>query len=270
VFLVPSYSWAKSMYSDVMHVASGITAIPRYGGRQSFRIPEWYVSAIEYCGFELISCEEIVIPNVENLDIRYKDNVGDPLFSAFVAKRVGKIPRQEAMNKAFEVAHENRKLEIGLFWQRSLFFWGFVATALVGYGTAYGKSAPLEVMFSLFGLVCSIVWSSGNRGSKYWQEYWEGKVNFYQHYTTGNIFFDRDPKNPGMLKNFAARRISVSKLTMALSDYTVFTWFVLCLHSLGKHFYKISSWVYEISLVTLVLFTLFYCLIFLRFSNSED
>lgn len=40
VCLVPSLSWAKEMYASILHIGSGITAIPRYGERQWFRLPE--------------------------------------------------------------------------------------------------------------------------------------------------------------------------------------------------------------------------------------
>lgn len=270
IVLVPSISWAKDQYSNIKHVQNGITAVPRYGGRQSFRLPSWYVSALDRCGFELVLHEEVRIPDSDQLESRYRQKVGSTLFDAFVAKRAKEMPDIEYLKKAFDVAHENRKLEIGLFWQRSLFFWGFVASALVGYATTYGKSTILSTFLALFGFVCSVVWASGNRGSKYWQEYWENKVNFYQHYTTGNIFYDRTPHHPRIWENYAARRISVSKLTMALSDYMAFLWLVLCLITVGRPLINISSWVYEYGAVAILLLTLLYCSAFLWHSKSED
>jgi SAM-dependent methyltransferase len=269
VYLVPSIAWAKSMYSDVEFERSGITAVPRYGGRQFFRTSEWYLSALHKCGFEIVSSEEITIPDDDSLEDRYRNNVGEKLFSAFVARRIENLPNSKSMKEAFEIAHDNRKLEIQLFWQRSLFFWGFVAAALVGYGTVYNDKTEIEIVFALFGLVCSVVWSSGNRGSKYWQEYWEQKVTFFQHYTTGNIFYDRSPKAPGFLEVFAPRRMSVSKLTMALSDYSVFLWLLLCAHSIVRSFRNAPSGVFQL-IGVLTLLTLSYCLWFLNKSKSED
>jgi len=270
VFLVPSMAWADYMYYDVRHVASGITAQPRYGERQYFRTPEWYISILMKCGFEVSLYQEVMIPNDDRLEDRYRTRAGTALFSAFIAKRAKVLPNAESMQKAFEVAHDNRKLEIQLFWQRSLFFWGFVATALVGYVKTAGSGTGLNVVFSLFGLVCSIVWSAGNRGSKYWQEYWEEKVTLFQHYTTGNIFFDRNPKTPSMFDNFAARRLSVSKLTMALSDYVVFLWLALCVHSLAGRFLQVPAEYLDAGIFGLVFLTLGYCLYFLWKSKSED
>lgn len=268
VFLVPSLEWAREMYSDVVHEASGITAVPRYGGRQHFRLPAWYESALIKSGFTDATSESIVIPDNPALDERYLSRTGRPLFTAFRATRAARVDGAHAVQKAFDIAHDNRKLEIQLFWQRSLFFWGFVAAALVGYLAAIKDASLVAIIFALFGLVCSIVWSQGNRGSKYWQEYWENKVNILQHHTTGNIFYDRKPKNPKFWDVFAGRRISVSKLTMALSDFTVFLWFLLCLLTfvdsdvIVAHQKMISG--------CLLVGTLLYCLFLLRKSKSED
>lgn len=268
VLLVPSLEWAKEMYSDVAYETSGISAVPRQGGRQFFRPKEWYAAALSRCGFQVTVSEDLRIPDDERLEDRYRQKVGVSLFSALSATRVGQLPDSEAMGKAFEIAHDNRKLEIQLFWQRSLFFWGFVAAALVAYGAAYNATSSLQIVFALFGLVCSVVWSAGNRGSKYWQEYWEGKVNLFQHYVTGNIFYDRSPQSPRLFDVFAARRTSVSKLTMALSDYAVFLWLMLCVVST----YKTANLPRLIwfGLVIVELSTLVYCLWMVRRSKSED
>lgn len=269
-FVVPHIEWAKKMYCEVQYCAIGITAIPRFGDRQAFRYPQWYATALEKCGFEEIDCQEIKIPDDSRLEARYLDEAGTPLFSTFTAIKSKTIPNLDSLKKAFEVAHDNRKLEISLFWQRSLFFWGFVATALIGYGTTYTKAPDLSFFFAVFGLVCSIVWASGNRGSKYWQEYWEKKVNFYQNYVVGNVFFDRSPERPGFFSNYAGRRISVSKLTMALSDFVAMLWALLCFYSVIKPLYHLDKRHVWVIFLLIVLLTLAYCLVFLRNSDSED
>ncbi len=268
VFLVPSVEWAREMYRDIAHVASGITAQARFGGRQHFRTPAWYVSALERAGFQDVTFRQVAIPADERLERRYLDKVGAPLFSAFFAKAREGFRDSDEARKAFDVAHENRKLEIQLFWQRSLFFWGFVAAALIGYTSAMKEKSHLTIVFALFGFVCSVVWSQGNRGSKYWQEYWEKKVNFYQHFSTGNIFYDRKPTAPGFWQTFEGRRVSVSKLTMALSDFTVLLWLLLCIRELIDSS-AIEEYRSPINVI-LVLGTLLYCLFFLGKSKSED
>lgn len=268
IFLVPSFEWARDMYSDVVHENSGITAVPRYGERQHFRLSAWYESALENCGFVAIKSEQVLIPGNAQLHSRYLDKAGSPLFTAFRATRAERLAGAAAIQKAFDIAHENRKLEIQLFWQRSLFFWGFVAAALVGYIGTFKEDSPLTMVFAVFGLICSVVWSQGNRGSKYWQEYWEKKVNFLQHHSTGNIFYDRRPTTPKFWDVFEGRRISVSKLTMALSDSSVFLWFTLCLFSVIDPMLIFAH--QSMLSVGLFLAALVYCLFFLRHAKSED
>ena len=74
------------------------------------------------------------------------------------------------IRKMFETASEVRKFEITLFWTRSLFFWGFIAAAFVAIAALKNDQATLSLLISEFGVVCSLAWTLGNRGSKYWQE----------------------------------------------------------------------------------------------------
>jgi len=69
--------------------------------------------------------------------------------------------------KKYDVALATRNFEIELFWKRSLFFWGFIASAFVGYATLVKEHLALAVLIACFGFVCSVAWSLVNRGSKY-------------------------------------------------------------------------------------------------------
>ncbi len=267
-FLVPSISWARALYSDIKYTASGISAVPRSGSTQYFRTPEWYMSTLERAGFGQVTHEELLVPQDERLAERYLSRAGDPIFSAFTAFRVEVAPDSIVRVKAFDIAHENRRLEIQLFWQRSLFFWGFVAASLVGYAQTIKDHSHYSAIFAFFGLVCSIIWSRGNRGSKYWQEYWEKKVNFFQHFATGNIFFDRKPTTPGFFDVFEGRRASVSKLTMALSDYSIGVWALLCLLTFTEKPFLDAHW--RAAAEVIAICTLLFCLFFLRSAKSED
>jgi hypothetical protein len=131
--------------------------------------------------------------------------------------------------KAYETAVETRKLEIKLFWSRSLFFWGLIASAFVAYATLRRYSSDISVVIGCFGFVCSIAWSLGNRGGKFWQESWETKVERIEPSVTGAMF--AEPEEVQAHKNFwlRGRRFSVSKLAIALSDYTIILWFAVVL-----------------------------------------
>lgn len=151
--------------------------------------------------------------------------------------------------KKYDVALDTRKFEIDLFWKRSIFFWGFIAAAFVAYATFSGDKANnphLRLLIALFGLVCSFCWTLTNRGSKYWQENWEQHVDVLEDKITGKLFKDRKPPKKKFWW-FRARKFSVSKLTIALSDYTVFVWFGLTLYnlrnlSIALPFFESNRW----------------------------
>jgi hypothetical protein len=133
----------------------------------------------------------------------------------------------QMLMKAYETAVETRKLEIQLFWSRSLFFWGFIASAFVAYATLRKSSSDISVIVACFGFVCSVAWSLGNRGGKFWQESWEAKVERIEPSVTGAMF--SQPEEIQSHKDFwlRGRRFSVSKLAIALSDYTIILWLAI-------------------------------------------
>lgn len=143
---------------------------------------------------------------------------GDPK-----AKLVGDRKFQMLL-KAYETAVETRKLEIELFWSRSLFFWGFIASAFVAYAAMRRFGSDISIVVACFGLVCSLAWSLVNRGSKFWQESWETKVEKIEPSVTGALF--SRPENVQAHKGFwlRGRKFSVSKIAIALSDYAIVLW----------------------------------------------
>lgn len=129
----------------------------------------------------------------------------------------------QMLMKAYETAVDTRKLEIELFWSRSLFFWGFIASAFVAYATLRRFSSDI-----------SVAWSLGNRGGKFWQESWEAKAERIEPSVTGAMF--SQPEEIQSHKNFwlRGRRFSVSKLAIALSDYTIILWLAIIVWELFR------------------------------------
>jgi len=137
----------------------------------------------------------------------------------------------DTAKEAFDKSVNTRALEIELFWKRSLFFWGFIASAFVGYAALKQIGSDLSIVIACFGMVCSAVWSLVNRGSKYWQENWESKVEKIEQNVTGPLFKTQEPvQTKGIWLN--ARRYSVSKLAIALSDFTFLIWVSIVLYHL--------------------------------------
>lgn len=130
--------------------------------------------------------------------------------------------------EAYKIAIATRNFEIDLYWKRSLFFWGFIATAALGYGSSLLAEKPnhnLALLIACFGFICSLCWSLVNRGSKYWQEHWERKVTDFEN-KLGDIelFRAKDKRDNSKSWWLGSRKFSVSRLAIALSDFTVFIW----------------------------------------------
>ncbi len=136
-------------------------------------------------------------------------------------------------NKKYKVALTTRNFEIELFWKRSIFFWGFIASAFLGYAALVKDNPNLAVVLACFGFVCSVAWSLVNRGSKYWQENWESKVAEIENDVTGNLFKERSAQQDKGIW-LSSRKFSVSKVTIALSDFTCLIWFSLMLYHVFK------------------------------------
>jgi hypothetical protein len=151
--------------------------------------------------------------------------------------------------KRLQIAIETRAFEIELFWKRSIFFWGFISVALVGYATLRSTSSDLALVISCFGMVCSAAWTLLNRGSKYWQENWETKVHDEEWNVLGSPLFgeqeDVQRKGFGWLQ---ARKYSVSKLLIALSDYVLFMWLGLTVWRTVRLFQQFEGSFREIAL----------------------
>jgi hypothetical protein len=136
--------------------------------------------------------------------------------------------------KILELTADVRKFEIGLFWSRSLFFWGFTSVAIVSYGVAYSRG-PKELQFAAacLGIVCSVVWTLTNRSSKYWQKVWEVKAASASCDAIGRNIFEQPRLDALSIKDkikafpWWSAHFSVSKLAIAFSDFTALVWFGL-------------------------------------------
>ncbi len=171
--------------------------------------------------------------------------------------------------KMYDVALATRNFEIELFWKRSVFFWGFIASAFIGYATAIKNSPSLALLIACFGLVCSVAWSLVNRGSKYWQENWETIVAEIEDDITGSLFKKRGKQqNKGFW--LSSRKFSVSKVTIALSDFTVIFW--LCV--MGYHLLKVfnlTTWVsLTVATVLIILISLIFSCIMIWSGKSTE
>ncbi|EKO3447590.1 hypothetical protein NT695_002432 [Vibrio fluvialis] len=176
--------------------------------------------------------------------------------------------------EAYRTAITTRNFEIELYWKRSLFFWGFIATAALGYGSAIFNDNPnqnLAMLIASFGLVCSLCWSLVNRGSKYWQEHWEKKVTDFEAKLARDmlVFRAEDARDTSKSCWLGSRKYSVSRIAIALSDYTVLVWLFLITNRLISFIPEHIYLSVEAKATIAILTTLIYCTIILIFCKSN-
>lgn len=133
------------------------------------------------------------------------------------------------------LAVEARQHEIGLFWRRALFFWGFIGSAFIALTVTYSDHPFLAIAVSCFGLLCSVCWSLVNRGSKYWQEAWEAKVAREEEKSIG-ILFEEIEKEQNKGCWLSGKRFSVSRLAIALSDFVAILWLSMLAYQILTRF----------------------------------
>ena len=148
--------------------------------------------------------------------------------------------RKEA-EKRLDLAVQTRNFEIELFWKRSLFFWGFIAAAFGGYAALRTIKSDLTLVIACFGAVCSFAWALVTRGSKYWQESWESKVDQYEKPVIGRFFAHEEPVQSHKGRWLRARRFSVSKISIGLSDYIFALWMALLSAEVLRRFLPANS-----------------------------
>jgi hypothetical protein len=138
------------------------------------------------------------------------------------------MPDKDDFRKAFDFAADVRKFEIGLFWQRSLFFWGFITTAILAYGAAYQtQSRNLQFAAATIGLTSAFVWTLVNRSSLYWQRHWEQSLVETQQDAIGYAIYGDEANHRIEVDQgwfWKPLHYSVSKLAIAFSDFVVLAW----------------------------------------------
>jgi hypothetical protein len=171
-------------------------------------------------------------------------------------------------------AAETRRFEIERFWQRSLFFWTILGAAFIGYAALANKDEGARLAISCFGIVASLAWTLQNRGAKYWHEAWEQKTERHQLAALGvDLFSGIEPVKSGGW--FGARRFSVSKISIILSDFTVVVWLGITgqlvsgrLAAACPNAKSILEWIEAWSVPTLLVITTLFCVLLLCCGRS--
>jgi uncharacterized membrane protein YqgA involved in biofilm formation len=133
-----------------------------------------------------------------------------------------------AQNKEIlKYAVDTRKLELQLFWTRSLFFWGFIAAAFIAYGVSMREpNGNIALLTACFGSVCSLAWTLINRANTYWRDVWNKKVDSVDKKVLGRHLFG-EQEDIKLTWLWGPLDYSMTRLTTALSDFTVIVWIIL-------------------------------------------
>lgn len=133
---------------------------------------------------------------------------------------------------ALEVALDTRKFEIGLYWQRTRYFFdaflalgGFsLILALLGLCGKVEQDLIYTLLITVecVGIVAAFAWVCANRGSKYWQVNWEQYVDKLGENFIGPLF--QHPIDPTSNNE---KRYSVSKVNLTLSWYIFGVWIAI-------------------------------------------
>jgi hypothetical protein len=175
-------------------------------------------------------------------------------------------------DKRYDVSLQTRNFEIELFWKRSAFFWAFITAAFGGYAALRHFDSDLAIVIACFGSVCALAWTLANRGSKYWQETWEARVEQNEGEVTGALFAGEDePEQTHKGCWLQARRYSVSKLTTALSDYVFSLWISIVAWELLRRYAPetVQPWLKEASLTLYVVASAIFLVLLLVFGRSS-
>lgn len=181
---------------------------------------------------------------------------------------------KEFLYQQYKIAIDTRKLELELFWKRSLFFAGFISAAFAVYSSANSVKLPMAAL----GLFLSVSWFLANKGSKYWYETWEIKVNALEECLEREF----SELNDGLIahKLFQAwldekgywwhltrgSRWSVSRLTIMISIAIIPPWIyaflkeisyikLLAIQHVNQNIYDLAWIMYFLFIATLLIFT---------------
>ena len=145
--------------------------------------------------------------------------------------------------EALQIAIQNRKFEIELYWKRATYFWTLIAAVFVGYFASQGKGSTsfnfAPFIISCIGLLFSLAWHIVSRASAYWHANWDAHVHQLENEFIGPLHKMTIDKNAFRLRDIEyPYRFSGTKIHSLTSLYIIFIWFFLLIKSL----FAFSKW----------------------------
>ncbi len=98
----------------------------------------------------------------------------------------------------YEIAMKNREFELQIFWQRLLFFVGFLASILVALTQDKVLDDPwLQTLLCCAGILVSLSFWFVINAAKYWSENWESKVKILEEKLGYEFWWKQKGENIG-------------------------------------------------------------------------
>jgi len=127
---------------------------------------------------------------------------------------------------ALDRAHEIRKFEIGLLWERAKYVATFQTFLFAALGVSFSVDDPKSVVYILRIIICivgvysSFFWCLINKGSKFWHENWERHIDFLEDEFDGRL-------HKTVLHEHGRQPYSVSRVNISISRLFFVAWFAL-------------------------------------------
>ena len=133
--------------------------------------------------------------------------------------------------KAYEVASDIRKFEIGLFWQRAAYFWAFITVIYAAYFQVLTELYEKDhghfalVILSALGVFFSFSWYLSSKASKHWQENWELHLDLLEDDVTGSLYktyLAEKSYSVSKINIFAGIAVTICSFGLLMYDFAVF------------------------------------------------
>jgi hypothetical protein len=179
---------------------------------------------------------------------QYKDagELMDANFTGLNNNRAAPLENTE-INILIERAYDIRKFEIDLYWKRAVYFWGFIVASFTALFIVCDNSkhySPyLRLIVCSIGFIFSLSWYLINRGSKFWQENWEGVIDMLESRTNRPLYrinLLKDSPTP-FNEPFSRYPYSVSRINIIVSLFVCAIWLCLFIHVLYPYLKNIGD-----------------------------
>ncbi|OEF57943.1 hypothetical protein [Enterovibrio norvegicus] len=91
------------------------------------------------------------------------------------------------LKSLYEISIETRNFEINQLIQRNNFFMLFQGVLLAAVMQTEASKPFVEIIICLVGIMISIYQLQMSSGAKYWQEWWESRVNHFEQQLCDNL-----------------------------------------------------------------------------------